>query len=69
MTAEEFCQPDRCEGLKACAHVALGTFAGACFLYNASAFLWRRERHLLGNSLVYLALTMLEVHQVRKHLG
>lgn len=42
--------------------------AGACCLYNALAFLERRESHLAGMALFYGALAGLEHHICSTHV-
>lgn len=55
------------EGVKGLVHAALGGLAALCLGYNATAYLVRRERHLLYNTCIYAALTWLEVRQVQRH--
>ena len=57
-----------CEPLKAGVHgTALGLFA-VMGLYNAAAWLARREQHLAVNAVLYAALTAWEQIQVARHL-
>jgi hypothetical protein len=57
-----------CEPLKAGVHgTALGLFA-VMGLYNAAAWLARREQHLAVNAVLYAALTAWEKAQVAHHL-
>lgn len=57
-----------CESLKAGVHaLALGV-AALMSLYNAAAWLRRREQHLALNAVLYGALTEWERHQVTHHL-
>jgi len=57
-----------CEPLKASVHgTALGLFA-VMGLYNAAAWLARREQHLAVNAVLYAALTAWEQQQVARHL-
>lgn len=57
-----------CEPLKASVHgTALGLFA-LMGLYNAAAWLARREQHLAVNAVLYVALTAWEQKQVARHL-
>lgn len=56
-----------CEPLKAGVHgTALGLFA-VMGLYNAAAWLARREQHLAVNAILYGALTAWEQQQVTRH--
>ena len=58
-----------CEPLKASVHgTALALFA-VMGLYNAAAWLARREQHLAVNAVVYAALTAWEQQQVSRHLA
>lgn len=68
MTPQAFCQPGQSEPFKLAVHAALGTLAGACCLYNVVALLYRREQHLAVNTLLYVAITAIEVVQVKRHL-
>lgn len=67
MTPREFCSSGVAEGTKGTVHVVLGGIALVCFAYNASAWLFRRDRHLFYNSLLYGALTGIEAYQVSRH--
>jgi len=58
-----------CEPLKASVHgTALALFA-VMGLYNAAAWLARREQHLAVNAVVYAALTAWEQQHVSRHLA
>jgi len=58
-----------CEPLKASVHgTALALFA-VMGLYNAAAWLSRREQHLAVNAVLYAALTAWEQQQVARHLA
>ena len=58
-----------CEPLKAGVHAAaLGLFA-IMGLYNAAAWLVRRQRHLAVNAVVYSTLTVFEQKHVAHHLA
>lgn len=58
-----------CEVLKAAVHgTALG-LAALCGLYNAAAWLSRREQHLAVNAVLYAALTAWEQQHVAHHLA
>lgn len=57
-----------CEPLKASVHAtALGLFV-VMGLYNAAAWLTRREQHLAVNAVVYAALTAWERKHIARHL-
>lgn len=55
------------EAIKAGVHIVLGTLAAVCTVYNAAAWLYRRESHLAVNAVAYGLLTALEVAQVQRH--
>ena len=57
-----------CEELKLGVHgLSLG-LAALCGLYNAAAWLSRREQHLAVNTLLYAALIVLEQRHVSHHM-
>ena len=59
----------KCEELKMGVHVgALGLFA-VMGLYNAAAWLVRRERHLAFNAVVYAALIGWERQHIARHMA
>jgi ADP-ribosylglycohydrolase len=58
-----------CEPLKASVHgAALGLFA-VMGLYNAAAWLSRREQHLAINAVLYAVLAAWEQQQVARHVA
>jgi hypothetical protein len=58
-----------CEELKLGVHaLALGV-AALCGVYNAAAWLSRRERHLAVNTLMYAALIAFEQQHVSHHIA
>ena len=62
-------QCGECEPLKAGVHgAAFGLFA-LMGLYNAAAWLSRRERHLAMNAVLYSVLTLWEQHHVTHHIA
>jgi len=64
----EMLRPGSCEPLKASVHA---TALGLCVvmgLYNAAAWLTRREQHLAVNTLVYAVLSAWEQKHVARHL-
>jgi hypothetical protein len=62
-------QCGECEPLKAGVHAtALGLFA-VMGLYNAAAWLMRREGHLGVNAVLYSVLTLWEQHHLTHHIA
>lgn len=57
-----------CEPLKIGVHAGAFGLAAICGLYNAIAWLSRREPHLAFNAVLYAALTAWETEHVRHHL-
>ena len=58
-----------CEPLKLGVHgLALG-LAAVCGLYNAAAWLSRREQHLAVNAILYAALIAFEQRHVAHHIA
>lgn len=55
------------EATKGAVHGALFTLAALCAVYNGCAYLKRREPHLVRNAVVYSALMVYEVVNVRHH--
>lgn len=55
------------ESLKGTVHASLGTLAALCTLYNAAAFLQRRQAHLAVNAVLYGLLTGWEAVKVQHH--
>lgn len=69
MSVDDFLHCGNCEPLKAGVHAtALGLFV-VMGVYNAAAWLRRRERHLALNAVVYAALTAWEQQHVAHHLA
>jgi len=58
----------RCEGLKASVHGAVMAMATVCALYNAAAWLKRRQMHSAVNAGLYAALVGWELHHVLHHI-
>jgi len=67
MTAERFLQPGEGEMLKGAVHAAVCGLALVCGVYNAAAWLTRRERHLGVNAVLYAGLAVWEAAHVRHH--
>ena len=58
-----------CEELKLGVHAAALGIAALCGLYNAAAWLSRRERHLAVNTVLYAALIAIEHQHVAHHMA
>ena len=56
-----------CEPLKLGVHAAALALATVMGVYNAAAWLARRDRHLAVNTLLYTALVIWEQHHVTHH--
>jgi hypothetical protein len=60
--------PGSCEPLKAVFHAAALGLAGVMGVYNAAAWLQRRQSHLAVNALIYFAAVCWEQRHVAHHL-
>jgi len=58
-----------CEPLKLGVHATALGIAALCGLYNAAAWLSRREQHLAVNAVLYAALTAFEHRHVSHHIA
>jgi len=58
-----------CERLKLGVHATALGLAALCGLYNAAAWLSRRERHLALNAVMYAALVAIEQRHVAHHIA
>jgi len=58
-----------CEPLKVGVHATALGIAALCGLYNAAAWLSRREQHLAVNAVLYAALTAFEHRHVSHHIA
>jgi hypothetical protein len=58
-----------CEEIKLGVHAAAFGIAALCGLYNAAAWLSRREQHLAVNAILYTALTAWEQQHVSHHMA
>ena len=58
-----------CEPLKLGVHGAALGLAALCGLYNAAAWLSRRDRHLAVNAVLYAALIAFEQRHVAHHMA
>jgi hypothetical protein len=59
----------KCESLKLGVHAAALGIAAICGLYNAAAWLTRREQHLAVNAVLYAALIAFEQLHVVHHIA
>lgn len=62
-------QCGNCEPLKLGVHAGALGLSALCGVYNAAAWLARRETHLAVNTLLYTALTIWEQQHVAHHLA
>jgi hypothetical protein len=62
-------QCGNCEELKLGIHATTLGLAALCGLYNAAAWLSRREQHLALNTVMYAALIAVEQRHVAHHLA
>ena len=67
MTPRDFCTSGQAEPLKGAVHATVGTLLAVMATYNAVAFVYRRDRHLAGNALLYAAGAALEAYQTSRH--
>ena len=58
-----------CEVLKLSVHATALGIAALCGLYNAAAWLNRREQHLAVNAVLYTALIAFEQRHVSHHIA
>ena len=58
-----------CEPLKVGVHATALGIAALCGLYNAAAWLSRREQHLAVNTVLYAALIVFEHRHVSHHIA
>ena len=68
MMALPILQRGSCEPFKAGVHGAALGLAAVMGLYNAAAWLQRRERHLMVNAAVYMLAIVFEQRHVARHL-
>jgi hypothetical protein len=61
--------PGYCEVLKAGVHAAAFGLIALMGIYNAAAWLRRRDPHLAVNAILYGALATWERHHVRHHIA
>jgi hypothetical protein len=62
-------QCGNCEELKLGIHATTLGLAALCGLYNAAAWLSRREQHLALNTIMYTALIVVEQRHVAHHMA
>jgi len=67
MTVDRFLKPGEGEMLKGAVHAAVCGLALVCGVYNAAAWITRRERHLGVNAVMYSALAIWEAAHVSHH--
>ena len=67
MTVRRFLKPGEAELLKGSVHAAVCGLAVVCGVYNAAAWLTRREKHLGVNAVLYAGLAFWEAVHVRHH--
>lgn len=67
MTVKAFLKPGEAEMLKGSAHAAVCGLALVCGVYNAAAWVTRRERHLGVNTILYTGLVIWEACHVTHH--
>ena len=65
----EILQCGSCEGLKIGVHATALGLAALMGVYNAAAWLSRREQHLAVNAILYAALTVWEQQHVAHHIA
>lgn len=65
----EMLQCGNCERLKTGVHAVAFGLAAVCGLYNAAAWVSRRQPHLAVNALLYAALMAWEQQHVAHHLA
>lgn len=65
----EFLKCGSCETFKASVHATALGLAAVMGIYNAAAWLSRREQHLAINAILYAALTAWEQKHVAHHLA
>jgi hypothetical protein len=58
-----------CEELKLGVHATTLALAALCFVYNAAAWLSRREQHLALNTVMYMGLVAIEQRHVAHHVA
>ena len=69
VVVRSFCRSGNHEGLKCAVHATAGFMVGLCAAYNATAWMFRRDRHLWVNALVYSFAVAWEVKQTMHHLN
>jgi hypothetical protein len=67
MTVDRFLRPGEAEVVKGAVHGAVCGLALVCGIYNAAAWVARRERHLGVNAILYTGLAIWEAVHVRHH--
>jgi hypothetical protein len=67
MTVDDLLKPGEAELLKGSVHAAVCGLAVVCGMYNAAAWMARRERHLGVNAILYAGLAIWEAAHVTHH--
>jgi hypothetical protein len=69
LPVSEMLNVGRCEPVKAAVHGVMLATVGVCAVYNAAAWLKRRQRHLAVNAVIYAAAFWWERAHVIHHLA
>jgi hypothetical protein len=64
-----FCASGNHEGVKCGVHAAAAFIVSLCAVYNATAWFYRRDRHLRLNAIVYTLAVAFELKQTLHHLN
>ncbi len=64
-----FCARGNHEGAKGGVHAAAAFIVALCAVYNATAWFYRRDRHLRLNAIVYTLAVAFELKQTVHHLN
>ena len=67
MTPRDFVQTGHGEAIKGTVHVLVASLLGVMTAYNATAFIFRHQRHLAINALLYGAGCWYELRQTARH--
>jgi hypothetical protein len=67
MTVDRFLKPGEGEMVKGAVHATVFGLAVLCGVYNAAAWIARRERHLGVNAVLYTGLAIWEAVHVQHH--
>jgi len=64
-----FCSNGHHETLKSGIHASVGILVGMCAVYNATAWCFRRDRHLGVNAVIYTLAVIWELKHTVHHLN